>query len=109
VPYMQDGRGPSAARDVCAFWPVPHTGVAHQPNVAGLPQTLVVSTTGDPATPHEDGLDLANALGARLLTVEGTQHGASLGGNQCVDDIVTRYLTDLELPPPGTQCALGPI
>jgi pimeloyl-ACP methyl ester carboxylesterase len=109
VPYMDDGRGPSAARDVCAFWPVPHTSEAHRPNVAGLPQVLVVSTTGDPATPHQDGLDLANALGARLLTVEGTQHGASLGGDRCVDDIVTAYLTDLELPPPGTRCTLAPV
>jgi pimeloyl-ACP methyl ester carboxylesterase len=108
APYMDDGSGPSAARDVCAFWPVPHTSEAHRPNVAGLPQVLVVSTTGDPATPHRGGLDLATALGARLLTVQGTQHGASLGGNRCVDDIVTRYLTDLELPPPGTQCTLAP-
>jgi pimeloyl-ACP methyl ester carboxylesterase len=109
APFMyDDGRGPSAARDVCAFWPVPHTMEAHQPNVAGLPQTLVVSTTGDPATPYQDGVDLATALGARLLTVHGTQHGAVLTGDQCVDDIVTRYLTDLELPPDGAQCTLAP-
>ena len=109
APYKDDGSGPSAARDECAFWPVPHTMEAHQPNVAGLPQTLVVSTTGDPATPYQDGVDLATALGARLLTVHGTQHGASLGGDQCVDDIVTRYLTDLELPPDGAQCTLAPV
>jgi pimeloyl-ACP methyl ester carboxylesterase len=108
APYEDDGRGPSAARDVCAFWPVPHTMEAHQPNVAGLPQALVVSTTGDPATPYQDGVDLATALGARLLTVHGTQHGAALTGDQCVDDIVTRYLTDLELPPDGAQCTLAP-
>jgi pimeloyl-ACP methyl ester carboxylesterase len=110
APFMyDDGRGPSAARDVCAFWPVPPTMEAHQPNVAGLPQTLVVSTTGDPATPYQDGVDLATALGATLLTVHGTQHGASLMGDQCVDDVVTRYLTDLELPPDGAQCTLAPV
>jgi pimeloyl-ACP methyl ester carboxylesterase len=109
APFMDSGRGPSAARDVCAFWPVPPTSEAHQPNVAGLPQTLVVSTTGDPATPYQDGVDLATALGARLLTVHGTQHGASLTGDQCVDDVVTRYLTDLELPPDGAQCTLAPV
>jgi TAP-like protein len=109
APYQDDGRGPSAARDLCAFWPVPHTSEAHQPNVAGLPQTLVVSTTGDPATPYQDGVDLATALGATLLTVHGTQHGASLMGDQCVDDVVTRYLTDLELPPDGAQCTLAPV
>jgi pimeloyl-ACP methyl ester carboxylesterase len=108
APFWDPGRGPSAARDVCAFWPVPHTMEAHQPNVAGLPQTLVVSTTGDPATPHQDGVDLATALGARLLTVHGTQHTASLDGNPCVDDIVNRYLTDLELPADGAQCTPAP-
>jgi len=108
APFMDDGSGPSAARDVCAFWPVPPTMEAHQPNVAGLPQTLVVSTTGDPATPYQDGVNLATALGARLLTVHGTQHAASFDGNQCVDDTVSRYLTDLELPPDGAQCALTP-
>jgi hypothetical protein len=76
--------------------------------VTGLPHTLVISTTGDPATPYPDGVDLATALDATLLTVHGSQHGASLGGNPCVDDIVSRYIIDLELPPDGAQCTLAP-
>ncbi|HEX4246348.1 MAG TPA: alpha/beta hydrolase [Pseudonocardia sp.] len=69
APFEDDGRGPSAARDACAFWPAPPTSAAHRPNVAGLPQVLVVSTTGDPATPYQAGVELAKALGARLLSV----------------------------------------
>jgi pimeloyl-ACP methyl ester carboxylesterase len=107
APFMDDGRGPSSARDVCAFWPVAHTSEQHELNVAGLPQTLVISVTGDPATPHQDGVDLATALGARLLTVHGTKHTASFGGSPCVDDIVATYLTDVVLPPEGAQCTLA--
>ena len=44
--------------------------------------TLVVSTTGDPATPYQAGVDLARQLGGRLLTFEGTQHTAALHGDR---------------------------
>jgi pimeloyl-ACP methyl ester carboxylesterase len=108
APFEDDGQGPSAARDACAFWPVPPTSRAHQPSVAGLPPVVVVSTTGDPATPYQAGVELAKALHGRLLSVQGNQHGASLSGNQCVDGAVTSYLTDLVLPPDGIHCTLDP-
>ena len=108
APFGDDGEGPSAARDDCAFWPVPPTSAAHQPNVAGLPQVVVVSTTGDPATPYQAGVELAKALNARLISVQGNQHGASLTGNHCVDDAVSRYLTELQVPPDGIRCTLDP-
>ena len=41
-----------------------------------------------------------------VLTAEGTQHTASFSGDECVDDIATRYLVDLALPPPGARCEL---
>ena len=66
---------------------------------------LVVSTTGDPATPYQSGVDLANALHGGLLTFEGTQHTAFLQGNQCVDDAGSKYLIDLTLPASGTRCS----
>jgi len=108
APFMDSGRGPSAALDSCAFWPVPHTSEAHRPNVNGLPQVLVIAVTGDPATPYQAGVELAAALHARFLPVDGTQHTAALQGTPCVDDIVTRYLTELALPPDGTRCAIAP-
>jgi pimeloyl-ACP methyl ester carboxylesterase len=108
APYSDDGYGPNSARGACAFWPAPPTSVAHQPSVAGLPQVMVISTTGDPATPYQAGVDLAKALNARLLTVHGAQHTAAMDGNRCVDDAVTQYLTDLVLPADGTNCTLAP-
>lgn len=104
APYSDDGRGAVGALDPCAFWPVPPTSRPHVPQVAGLPPTLTVSVTGDPATPYQAGVDLAKALNGSLLTVQGTRHTASLQGNACVDEIVSRYLVDLATPPDGAKC-----
>ncbi len=104
APFRDDGRAPAGIRDPCAFWPVPPTGQAHQPTVTGLPQILVISVTGDPATPYQAGVQLASAIGARLLTVEGNQHTVALQGKKCVDDIVTNYVVNLALPVSNTTC-----
>ena len=104
APFRDNGRGVVAALDSCAFWPSPPTSTPHVPQVEGLPPTLVVSTTGDPATPYQAGVDLATALGGSLLTYEGTQHTVALRGVACVDDVVARYLIDTTLPEPGKTC-----
>ena len=90
----------------CAFWPAPHTSEPHPPQLQGqgLPQVLVVSTTGDPATPYQSGVDLASALRARLLTYKGNQHTAFLHNIQCVDQVGTTYLADLRLPESDSTC-----
>ncbi len=66
----------------------------------------MISATGDPVTPHDGGIGLADTLGARLLTVDGNQHGTVISRNECVDGIVADYLVDLELPDEGARCAL---
>jgi pimeloyl-ACP methyl ester carboxylesterase len=104
APFADDGRPASAARDICTFWPVPVTGQVNQPEVRNLPPTLVISTTGDPATPYQAGVQLADALHARLLTFEGTQHTVFLQGNACVDEAGIEYLVNLQLPSNGTRC-----
>ncbi len=105
APFRDDGHGPDPARDPCAFWPVPPTSQPHNPKVPGLPQVLVISGTNDPATPYQAGVNLAKALNARLLTAEDNQHTIALQGNQCVDDIVTKYLVDpSQLPADGARC-----
>ena len=106
APFRDSGRGAVGALDACAFWPVPPTRQPPVPQVEGLPPTVVISTTGDPATPYEAGVELATALHSRLLTVEGNQHTAALQGNSCVDDLVAGYLVELRTPPDGARCAL---
>lgn len=105
APFLDDGKPPTDALDACAFWPVPNTSQPHLPNVKGLPPVLVISTTGDPATPYQAGVNLARALGGALLTLEATQHTAFLQGNACIDDAGARYLTDQQIPPDGTRCS----
>jgi len=83
---------------------VPSTDGPHHPRTPGLPTVMVISTTQDPATPYQAGVNLAHDLNARLLTYEGTQHTAFLQGNSCVDGAGVGYLTSLQLPPEGTRC-----
>lgn len=104
APFLDDGNPPSAAKDSCAFWPVPNTSKPHLPKVDGLAPVLVISTTGDPATPYQAGVALAKALGGALLTFEATQHTIFLQGNECVDDVGTAYLIDGTVPEKGTRC-----
>jgi pimeloyl-ACP methyl ester carboxylesterase len=106
APFEDTGHGPSPALDPCAFWPVANTSEPHEPKVTGLPPVLVVSVTGDPATPYQAGVNLAKALSGRLLSVEGNQHTVALQGTKCVDDIVSDYLVDLKLPDDGSRCTI---
>jgi pimeloyl-ACP methyl ester carboxylesterase len=106
APFLDSGIAPFAALDTCGLWPVPPTTTPHLPKADSLPPTLVISTTGDPATPYAAGVTLANALHARLLTVEGTQHTVASDGYSCVNRIVANYLLDLELPAEGAQCTI---
>jgi len=105
APFMSygdfTGHAPLSA---CAFWPVKPTSSPHQVSAPGLPPVLVVSTTNDPATPYQAGVDLAKQLGGALLTYEGTQHTVVFQGNACVDNYAAAYLVDLTLPPPGSRC-----
>ncbi|MGW5054272.1 alpha/beta hydrolase [Actinokineospora sp. NPDC004072] len=102
--FLTGAEPPLPARDVCAFWPAPNTAQPHQPKVDGLPQVLVISTTGDPATPYQAGVNLAKALDARLVTYDAVQHTAFLQRIPCVDDIGVAYLLDLTLPAEDVTC-----
>mgnify|MGYP001061227798 CR=1 FL=1 len=106
APFQDNGQPAAAIFDPCAFWPVPPTMTAHTPDPAGLAPVLVVSTTGDPATPYQSGVNLAKDLGGRLLTVDGTRHtGFMLSGLDCVDQAGNSYLIDLTLPDDGATCS----
>ncbi|OYN74610.1 alpha/beta hydrolase, partial [Mycolicibacterium sphagni] len=59
---------------------------------------VVVSTTHDPATPYEAGVNLARELGAPLITFDGTQHTAVFNGDKCVDSAIVNYFVDQTVP-----------
>ena len=94
----------NAPLDDCAFWPVPPTRTTHAAAAPGLSPVLVVSTTNDPATPYQAGVNLAKELHGALLTFDGTQHTVVFEGNTCVDEAAIRYLVDLTLPTAGAKC-----
>jgi predicted alpha/beta hydrolase family esterase len=70
----------------------------------GPGKVVVVSTTHDPATPYQAGVDLARELDAALITFDGTQHTVVFNGDQCVDTAVVNFLVDSTQPPPDLHC-----
>ncbi|WP_246257325.1 alpha/beta hydrolase [Amycolatopsis anabasis] len=105
APFADDGKPDGVALGPCEFWPVPNTSQPHEPKADGLAPTLVISTTNDPATPYQAGVNLAKALKGGLLTVEGTQHTGFLRGNSCIDKAGIDYLVTLKLPADGARCS----
>ncbi|MFD1048306.1 alpha/beta hydrolase, partial [Kibdelosporangium lantanae] len=103
--FLDDDDDMKPALDSCAFWPAPNTMSPHEPKTPGLPKVLVISTTGDPATPYQSGVNLAKQLNASLLTVEGTRHTGYLQGIMCVDKIANDYLLRLTQPAADAKCS----
>ncbi|GED97943.1 alpha/beta hydrolase [Gordonia crocea] len=108
APFTDAGRG-SVTRDPCEFWPgKPTLGYPYANNIVDLPQSLVISVTGDPSTPYASGVALATAPGGAVLTVEGEQHTVAYAGtSDCVNTAVAEYLVDLRIPSPDTRCVLS--
>jgi pimeloyl-ACP methyl ester carboxylesterase len=88
----------------CADWPTPP--VPLRPiSAPGTPPIVVISTTGDPATPYAAGVAVAERLDSGVLvTNEGDSHTAITGGKPCISDIVAAYLVDGDVPENGTTC-----
>nr|WP_315545180.1 alpha/beta hydrolase [Actinomyces oris] len=91
----------------CQAWG--HTGT--QPPKAlhakGAAPILVIGTTGDPATPHEWAMALADQLDSgQLLTWEGNGHTAyaNSGHGPCVTKAVDTYLLTGTMPKKGLTC-----
>jgi pimeloyl-ACP methyl ester carboxylesterase len=91
----------------CWQWaPRPSTPTPITPfHATGSAPILVVSTTHDPATPYQDGVDVAGQLdNATLLTFDGDGHTAYMRGSTCIDNAVDSYLIDGVMPADGVVC-----
>lgn len=105
APFMAYGEFTGLApRDACAMWPVPPTSTPQGVTSPGPGKVVVVSTTHDPATPYQAGVDLAREMDASLITFDGTQHTVVFNGDACVDSAVVAFLVDSVPPPDGLQC-----
>jgi pimeloyl-ACP methyl ester carboxylesterase len=101
--YGKPGIGPSG--DPCDFWPVESERVPKPIAAPGSPPIVVVGTTGDPATPYQQAVELADQLSAGILvTYEGERHTAYGGVSACIDDPINTYLIELIPPPDGLTC-----
>jgi pimeloyl-ACP methyl ester carboxylesterase len=98
---------PSAIGDpVCANWPFQYRGGdVTAVTGAGADPVLIVSTTGDPATPYEWGVALSEQLeSAQLVTFNGEGHTAYNQGTECVDSAVDDYLIEGTVPSSDPDC-----
>lgn len=89
----------------CETWPFQST-VERAPIAApGAAPILVVGTTGDPATPYEWSVALAEQLeSGTLLSWQGEGHTAYGRANDCLNDAVDAYLVDGVVPADGLTC-----
>lgn len=90
----------------CINWPYQYTGPElTELTGAGAPDVLIVSTTGDPATPYQWGVALSEQLeSAHLITYNGEGHTAYNKGVACVDEAVDRYFVDGTVPASDPNC-----
>jgi pimeloyl-ACP methyl ester carboxylesterase len=89
----------------CTGWPAGDAATRHV-TARTAPQSLLVSTTADPATPYPGAAHMAAALAntSRVLTYRGEGHGAYFAHDRCVTGTVNAYLLDGTLPRSGATC-----
>jgi pimeloyl-ACP methyl ester carboxylesterase len=84
---------------VCPFWTLARPPQERPaPFTAPVP-TLILNATADPATPIQNGIDVASRLpNAWSLTTQGGPHVVYGRGQTCPDDQVTAFLLTGETP-----------
>jgi len=98
-PYM--GYGDLA----CIDWPYPPASERSEIHAAGADPIMVVGTTGDPATPYEWAVALADQLDSGVLvSYDGEGHTAYNKSNSCVNDAVESYFIDGTVPAKDLKC-----
>jgi len=104
APILDGGDQPGPFPGPCDTWPGEPTLDPPAASVPGLPPTLIVSTVGDTATPHQFGVELAAAWDVSLLTVNETMQAGYLSQITCVDEIATEFLVTLQPIEEGASC-----
>lgn len=89
----------------CATWPYASESERAAISAEGAPPILVIGTTGDPATPYEWSVALADQLDSGVLvTYEGEGHTAYRKSNACIDSTVETFLVDGRVPEADPRC-----
>ncbi|MDR2453223.1 MAG: alpha/beta hydrolase [Bifidobacteriaceae bacterium] len=89
----------------CEVWPYPQVGQSQAVSAKGANPIVVVGTTGDPATPYQGAVALAEQLESGVLvTFEGEGHTAYGRSNECVDSAIDRFYLQGAVPENGLTC-----
>lgn len=88
----------------CGSWPA--TDLPHVVRAPGAPPILVVSSVGDPVTPYQWGVHVADSLANGVLLTSDSHGHTAYGGNgsPCLDAHVDDYIVNAAPPAPGTAC-----
>jgi pimeloyl-ACP methyl ester carboxylesterase len=101
--YPLFGAGSAASLYTCTVWQGERTPLPER-DAEGAAPILVVGNTGDPVTPLQGAVDMAEDLSSGvLLTWQGQGHTA-YPKNDCVNAAVNAYLVDLTVPQDGLTC-----
>jgi pimeloyl-ACP methyl ester carboxylesterase len=97
---------PSVIGDVtCENWPFHNRAAPPVVKGAGAAPILILSSTGDPATPYQWGVALSKQLeSAHLVTRNGEGHTAYNRGIPCIDNTVDRYFVSGTVPKKDPNC-----
>jgi len=89
----------------CVNWPHQGDRDREQIHAAGAAPILVIGTTGDPATPYEWAVSLADQLESGVLvSYDGEGHTAYNKSNSCVSDTVESFFIDGTVPANDPLC-----
>jgi pimeloyl-ACP methyl ester carboxylesterase len=89
----------------CSGWKVGPAPFPEPFSASSSGPLLMVATTGDPATPYEEALDLSKQLvNSHLVTFKGEGHTAYDQGHSCVDKAVDNYLVAGTVPASDPEC-----
>lgn len=89
----------------CVDWPYQGDRERAAIHAAGAAPILVVGTTGDPATPYDWAVSLADQLDSGVLvSYNGEGHTAYNKSNACISDAVESYLIDGTVPSSDPRC-----
>jgi pimeloyl-ACP methyl ester carboxylesterase len=90
---------------ICGNWPYPARDNVGPVAGEGADPILLIGTAGDPATPYESAVEVADQLESGvLISYNGDDHIAYDEGDACVNTLVDDYLLTGEVPAEDPRC-----
>ena len=91
---------------MCSVWPYPVVAPPASYAATGSDPILVIGTTGDPATPYSQAVNVANNVldNGHLVTWNGDGHTAYGRSNECVANAVDDYFIKSVVPATDPKC-----